>query len=1563
MSLNSDAAISKSLEIFGDDEDDDFGPVFYQRNARPEPADERAVVLTEFGIVIINMREYDPIRPLPFQPTSSSLKCPSDYPAYFPSKHKMLPPEFPRTTRYGSTKNLVAVTPGKIKRSSDVAVMQMMHDQEQQMKLNTLRYMKKFEKVEIIDDEDEKFKRQKASRKAKMEDALQQAVPVTKLSGVPFSTTSIQTTAISTCTSQKTILQQNIPVEPENVDEQESSDNNASPDEQWLNSQKRKLFEDWGRPGESPSTPFTISSSINSNSKEEEGWVDDVEEVRPTADKPSPSSSEKVSNEHLDQDDENNRSSNIELPTPSPIISFKIPAPSSSPPPVIKKTTKQSELPSAEHSKPQAPVFSFSIPKTAKNQSVRTVSESESVVEEAASILVVKKKPPVVLRPSTPLEDSNQAGGACVVSETQRQSEAGKSRARASVQQEEEDSAKVGHKNIFGPALADISSASALRQGQKQHQVELDAPLSSHYDILIQTNQSSVVEEENTTISPPLLMAEQPSIHDSPPLPRNAKDMAILLYNNSYEEEQNMRGGLYILQENQMEKVQAEEKIIDHSTTDVIMKELHPSLLQHPQEVSTIPSYPLEQANTEREPARQDSIASHDSSVDEANRSSQSKKYQKWRGARSSSAGSHGSEITESATKIDKVTNSKLTESPKTSTKKKKIGGFLNAMDMHSLEKSQASVSSALQEEGPTHEVEASHGSRFKDKLKGSFGNLTSAFGKKDKASKSSLKSALSSDQLTSSGVVDQSSKSISASTSALNELAAEDDGRISSVSAVVAFGYSAKQVATVNASNSILGLIKENNDAKEEFYEYATNKSELDMKSLSTSKSKDALKSIGGSVASNAALGLPEKKSLGSMNTISEPKPLADKRNSSAASGLFGFASRSFSALSKPATSATTTAVPMNESGSISSKITSQIEKGSPATNYEDSVLEEETKPSPAAKPLESVFKFSRPASPSKSPLKGKTVPAAAAEMEGELEKTSSPTIAAKSAATLSKQISPTKQEPPATQSPSQLSSSSTFPTSSSTTAAADNAEPQSSGPISKPTSSATFTRPGSGSPSKMISKSLAAEAAGFKFGTLKYTGKLEKAKPVAAEMEEQDQQRYSNDASVIGQRSGSTRENYSLQEEGESIIDIQLRMACQNRSASADDEDEQVGSSSPAAKIESSKGYEDEGNNDTNNSLMTGAEFTRTEAAVANSPTKSMSSMKSESPSRHVESLSNSSAVNSKTDQEDVFEVKSVKSIALNDSKSPTTDTIYNTSKSSINFAPPQPQANVDLTKISKTSRNRADLLASLVNDSGPTDSRATSAEADNVAGEDKINAENLEVATPQHSKSTNVDLERSGDQQESSKRVLDVEIIDDGKAQSPPMQSPASSSTQPTAASTIMAELQEKINQKNAPSSLSPPSLTTQSPPSPVLSTASTPIQPKLVLQSPLTESVPIVTPVPPVIFTSSTSVANNMSSGVVSPPPPQSQPKPPIASPFVKDNSLNLAVEPTRSSVASALSSLPPASNNRESVVTSKADTARRLSATIPKFVSGMSQCSSFNCIRDYSNIIFVHVVTS
>ncbi|KAJ3169542.1 hypothetical protein HDU88_000733 [Geranomyces variabilis] len=72
-------------------------------------ADGRTIILTDWGIDIINLTYVCPPAPRSIKP--APIASPRDHPVYSASKHKALPARFPRTSRYGTWRNAVGVFP------------------------------------------------------------------------------------------------------------------------------------------------------------------------------------------------------------------------------------------------------------------------------------------------------------------------------------------------------------------------------------------------------------------------------------------------------------------------------------------------------------------------------------------------------------------------------------------------------------------------------------------------------------------------------------------------------------------------------------------------------------------------------------------------------------------------------------------------------------------------------------------------------------------------------------------------------------------------------------------------------------------------------------------------------------------------------------------------------------------------------------------------------------------------------------------------------------------------------------------------------------------------------------------------------------------------------------------------------------------------------------------------------------------------------------------------------------------------------------------------------------
>ncbi|KAI8914068.1 hypothetical protein DFJ77DRAFT_59069 [Powellomyces hirtus] len=76
-------------------------------NVSETQADGRTIILTDWGIDIINLSYVVPIPRL----VKPVIACPTDRPVYSVNKHKALPLRFPRTARYGTWRNAVGVFP------------------------------------------------------------------------------------------------------------------------------------------------------------------------------------------------------------------------------------------------------------------------------------------------------------------------------------------------------------------------------------------------------------------------------------------------------------------------------------------------------------------------------------------------------------------------------------------------------------------------------------------------------------------------------------------------------------------------------------------------------------------------------------------------------------------------------------------------------------------------------------------------------------------------------------------------------------------------------------------------------------------------------------------------------------------------------------------------------------------------------------------------------------------------------------------------------------------------------------------------------------------------------------------------------------------------------------------------------------------------------------------------------------------------------------------------------------------------------------------------------------
>ncbi|KAJ3270904.1 hypothetical protein HK104_004825, partial [Borealophlyctis nickersoniae] len=104
--------------------------------ARDQHAQGRTVVLTDWGIDILNFNFIAPIPPLP----KTRIACPTDRPVYNPARHKALPPVFPRTSRSATSKNVLGVVPPGVAREAHLEVQKMRAERDGYLQMHVLRY-------------------------------------------------------------------------------------------------------------------------------------------------------------------------------------------------------------------------------------------------------------------------------------------------------------------------------------------------------------------------------------------------------------------------------------------------------------------------------------------------------------------------------------------------------------------------------------------------------------------------------------------------------------------------------------------------------------------------------------------------------------------------------------------------------------------------------------------------------------------------------------------------------------------------------------------------------------------------------------------------------------------------------------------------------------------------------------------------------------------------------------------------------------------------------------------------------------------------------------------------------------------------------------------------------------------------------------------------------------------------------------------------------------------------------------------------------------------------------
>ncbi|KAJ3006296.1 hypothetical protein HKX48_000198 [Thoreauomyces humboldtii] len=100
--------------------------------------DSRTIILTDWGIDIINMSYVAPIPAL----VKPRIAAPNDRPCYHPSRHKALPPTFPRPVRFGTWRNATGVFPPVIVKAAQKAAGEWAEKERELADDFVLKYMK-----------------------------------------------------------------------------------------------------------------------------------------------------------------------------------------------------------------------------------------------------------------------------------------------------------------------------------------------------------------------------------------------------------------------------------------------------------------------------------------------------------------------------------------------------------------------------------------------------------------------------------------------------------------------------------------------------------------------------------------------------------------------------------------------------------------------------------------------------------------------------------------------------------------------------------------------------------------------------------------------------------------------------------------------------------------------------------------------------------------------------------------------------------------------------------------------------------------------------------------------------------------------------------------------------------------------------------------------------------------------------------------------------------------------------------------------------------------------------
>ncbi|KAJ3044649.1 hypothetical protein HDV00_001575 [Rhizophlyctis rosea] len=97
------------------------------------------VILTDWGIDIINFEFVQPIRPI----QKPRIACPTNEPVFNPARHKALPPSFSSTYRISTGMNMLAVTPVPVAKKAYQEAQLMLDGTKKELEKSVLRYQKR----------------------------------------------------------------------------------------------------------------------------------------------------------------------------------------------------------------------------------------------------------------------------------------------------------------------------------------------------------------------------------------------------------------------------------------------------------------------------------------------------------------------------------------------------------------------------------------------------------------------------------------------------------------------------------------------------------------------------------------------------------------------------------------------------------------------------------------------------------------------------------------------------------------------------------------------------------------------------------------------------------------------------------------------------------------------------------------------------------------------------------------------------------------------------------------------------------------------------------------------------------------------------------------------------------------------------------------------------------------------------------------------------------------------------------------------------------------------------